>query len=118
MIGGQSGSLELNVMQPVMTHNLIESIHILGSVSRQFADRCVEGITVNLERCRRNAESTAALATALAPAIGYDKAAEVAKRSLAEDKTLREIVAEEGLLSEEELDRLLDFRSMTEPTVG
>ena len=117
LIGGQAGALELNVMQPVMTHNLIESIHILGSASRQFADLCVDGITVNLERCRRNAESTAALATALAPSIGYDKAAEVAKRSLKEDKTLREVVAEEGLLSEEELDRLLDFRAMTEPTI-
>jgi fumarate hydratase class II len=116
-IGGQAGTLELNVMQPVMTHNLIESIQILGSVSRQFADLCVDGITVNLERCRRNAESTAALATALAPSIGYDKAAEVAKRSLLEDKTLREIVAEEGLLPEEELNRLLDFRAMTEPTI-
>jgi fumarate hydratase class II len=94
-------------MQPLMTHNLLESIHILGSVSREFADRCVEGITVNRERCQRFAESTAALATALAPSIGYDKAAEVAKK----------VVLEEGLLSEEELDRLLDFRAMTEPGI-
>ncbi len=116
-LGGQHGHLELNVMQPLMTHNLLESIHILGSVSREFADRCVEGITVNRERCQRFAESTAALATALAPSIGYDKAAEVAKKSLKEDKTLREVVLEEGLLSEEELDRLLDFRAMTEPGI-
>ncbi|MCK5412391.1 MAG: aspartate ammonia-lyase, partial [Gemmatimonadetes bacterium] len=114
-IGGQAGSLELNVMMPVMAHNLLESIHILGSVSREFADRCVDGITVNRERCLHFAESTAALATALAPAIGYDKAAEVAKRSLREEVTLRQVVLEEGLLSEEELDRLLDFRAMTEP---
>jgi fumarate hydratase class II len=116
-LGGQHGHLELNVMQPLMTHNLLESIHILGSVSREFADRCVAGITVNRERCQRFAESTAALATALAPSIGYDKAAEVAKKSLKEDKTLREVVLEEGLLSEEELDRLLDFRAMTEPGI-
>ena len=114
-IGGQAGSLELNVMMPVMAHNLLESIHILGSVSREFAGRCVDGITANRERCLHFAESTAALATALAPAIGYDKAAEVAKRSLREEVTLRQIVLEEGLLSEEELDRLLDFRAMTEP---
>jgi fumarate hydratase class II len=76
-IGGQAGSLELNVMMPVMAHNLLESIHILGSVSREFAGRCVDGITANRERCLYFAESTAALATALAPAIGYDKAAEV-----------------------------------------
>ena len=114
-IGGQAGSLELNVMMPVMAHNLLESIHILGSVSREFADRCVDGITVNRERCLHFAESTAALATALAPAIGYDKAAEVAKRSVRKEVTLRQVVLEEGLLSEEELDRLLDFRAMTEP---
>ncbi len=114
-IGGQAGCLELNVMMPVMAHNLLESIHILGSVSREFAGRCVDGITVNRERCVHFAESTAALATALAPAIGYDKAAEVAKRSLREEVTLRQVVLEEGLLSEEELDRLLDFRAMTEP---
>ena len=114
-IGGQAGSLELNVMMPVMAHNLLESIHILGTVSREFAGRCVDGITANSERCLHFAESTAALATALAPAIGYDKAAEVAKRSLREEVTLRQVVLEEGLLSEEELDRLLDFRAMTEP---
>jgi len=114
-IGGQAGSLELNVMMPVMAHNLLESIHILGAVSREFADRSVDGITANKERLLHFAESTAALATALAPAIGYDKAAEVAKRSLREEVTLRQIVLEEGLLSEEELDRLLDFRAMTEP---
>ena len=114
-IGGQAGSLELNVMMPVMAHNLLESIHILGAVSREFAGRCVDGITANRERCLYFAESTAALATALAPAIGYDKAAEVAKRSLREELTLRQVVLEEGLLSEEELDRLLDFRAMTEP---
>jgi fumarate hydratase class II len=98
-----------------MAHNLLESIHILGTVSREFAGRCVDGITANRERCLHFAESTAALATALAPAIGYDKAAEVAKRSLREEVTLRQVVLEEGLLSEEELDRLLDFRAMTEP---
>ncbi|UCG75230.1 MAG: class II fumarate hydratase [Gemmatimonadota bacterium] len=116
-IGGQSGLLELNVMQPMMTHNLLESIHVLGSVSRAFAERCVDGITVNRERCRRFAESTAALATALAPSIGYDRAAEVAKKSLEADKTLREVVLDEGLLTEEELDRLIDFRAMTEPGI-
>ena len=116
-LGGQHGHLELNVMQPLMTHNLLQSIHILGTASNEFAGRCVEGITVNRERCQRFAESTAALATALAPRIGYDKAAEVAKKSLLEDKTLRQVVLEEGLLSEGELDRLLDFRAMTEPGI-
>jgi len=116
-IGGMSGNLELNVMMPVMVHNLLESIHIMSTVSREFTDRCVVGITANEERCRRNAETSAALATALAPTIGYDKAAEVAKKSVAEDKTLREVVLEMGLLSAEELDKLIDFRAMTEPGI-
>jgi fumarate hydratase class II len=117
-IGGQGGDFELNVMIPVMIHNLLESVGILSNVSREFADRCVSGLTANRERCRRNAESTAALATALAPAIGYDKAAEVAKRSLADEMTLREVVLDEGLLSEEELDRIVDFEAMTKPGIA
>ena len=116
-IGGERGNFELNVMIPVMVHNLLESIEILASGSRTFADRCVAGITANAERCRRNAESTASLSTVLAPTIGYDKAAEVAKKSLKEDKTLREVVREMQLMSDEELDSLLDFAKMTAPNV-
>jgi len=116
-VGGQAGNFELNVMIPVVIHNVLQSTAILASVSREFAERCVVGIEANEERCRRNAESTAALATALAPEIGYDRAARVAKRSLAEDLTLRDVVLEEGLLSEDELDRILDFRAMTEPGI-
>ncbi len=116
-VGGQSGNFELNVMIPVMIHALLQSIAILASVCREFTERCVVGIEANGERCRRNAESTAALATALAPEIGYDRAAKVAKTSLAEDRTLRDVVLEEGLLTEEQLDRLLDFRAMTEPGI-
>ena len=116
-IGGERGNFELNVMIPVMVHNLLESIEILASGSRTFADRCVAGITANAERCRRNAESTASLSTVLAPKIGYDKAAEVAKKSLKEDKTLREVVREMKLMSDAELDALLDFAKMTAPNV-
>ena len=115
VIGGQSGSLELNVMIPVMAHNLLESIQILSTVCSEFTDRCVRGITADEERARHNAEATAALATALAPVIGYDKAAELAKRSLKENRTLRELVVEEDLVDKDEIDRILDFRAMTEP---
>ncbi|WP_425154055.1 class II fumarate hydratase [Candidatus Palauibacter sp.] len=115
VVGGQAGNLELNVMIPVMAHNLLQSIRILSTVSVEFAERCVRGITANEARCVRNAESTAALATALAPVIGYDKAAELAKRTLAEDRTLKELVLAEGLVDPAELDRILDFRAMTEP---
>ena len=117
VIGGQSGSLELNVMIPVMAHNLLESIQILSTVCSEFTDRCVCGITADEEQGRHNAEATAALATALAPVIGYDKAAELAKRSLKENRTLRELVMEEGLVDKDEIDRILDFRAMTEPGV-
>ncbi len=115
--GGQHGNFELNVMIPVMAHNLLESIEILANVSREFTERCVRGMEADEARCRRNAESTAALATALAPHVGYDAAAEVAKASLEQDRTLREVVLERGLLDEEELDRILDFRKMTEPGI-
>ena len=117
-VGGERGHFELNVMIPIIAHNLLESIEILASGSRVFADSCIAGITADEERCRRNAESTAALATVLAPRIGYDKAAEVAKRSLKEDKTLREVVLEMELMSASDLDDLLDFDAMTRPGVG
>ncbi|MDH3297049.1 MAG: class II fumarate hydratase [Gemmatimonadota bacterium] len=117
-IGGERGNFELNVMIPVIAHNLLESIEILASGARVFADSCVAGITADEVRCRRNAESTAALATVLAPRIGYDKAAEVAKRSLKEDRTLREVVLDMELMAAEDLDELLDFDAMTRPGVG
>ena len=117
VIGGQSGSLELNVMIPVMAHNLLESIQILSTICIEFTERCVHGIMADEEQCRRNAELTPALATALAPVIGYDKASELAKRSLNENRTLRELVTEEDLVDADEIDRILDPRAMTEPGV-
>jgi fumarate hydratase class II len=117
-IGGERGNFELNVMIPVIAHNLLESIRILSTGCRVFADSCVAGIEANPERLRRNAESTAALATVLAPRLGYDRAAEIAKRSLKEDKTLREVVLEMELLSPEELDEVIDFDAMTRPGSG
>ncbi|MEE8572063.1 MAG: class II fumarate hydratase [Gemmatimonadota bacterium] len=116
-IGGERGNFELNVMIPVMIHNLLESIEILSTGSRTFADRCVSGITVNADRCLRNAETTGSLSTVLVPQIGYDRAAEVAKKSLKEDKTLREVVQEMNLMSDEELDEIIDFAKMTAPNV-
>jgi len=117
-IGGERGNLELNVMIPVMIHNLLESVEILSTGSRTFADRCVAGITANVDVCMRYAETTGSLSTALAPVIGYDRAAEVAKRSLKEDKTLRQVVRDMQLMSDEELDAIIDFAKMTAPNVG
>jgi len=107
-IGGQSDNFELNVMIPVMTYNLLQSIDILANVSRIFVERCISGIEADRERCRTYAELSPALATALAPIIGYDKAAKIAKDALVKNKTIRELVVEEGLMDATEADKILD----------
>jgi fumarate hydratase class II len=111
--GGAAGNLELNVMLPVMARNLLESIRILSSVSRVFATKCINGIEANEEQCRRHALSSPSIGTALNPYIGYEEAAKVIKASLAEGKTLREVVLERKLMSEEDVDRALDVEAMT-----
>jgi aspartate ammonia-lyase len=114
----QAGQLELNVMLPVIAHNLLQSINILVNSSQIFTVKCIDGITADRERTKRYAESSEALVTALSPYIGYLKAAEVAKESLATGRTIREIVLERGLMSAEDLDRLLDPYAMTKPASG
>ena len=111
--GGAAGNLELNVMLPVIARNLIESIMLLSSVSVALAHKCVDGIVADVERCRTFALSSPSVGTALNPYIGYEAAAKVIKKSLAEGKDLRTVVLEEGLLSEEEVDRALDVMAMT-----
>ncbi len=111
--GGTAGNFELNVMLPVIARNLLESIRLLASVSRAFADKCVAGIEANEERCRNYALSSPSVGTALNPYIGYDEAAKVIKQALAEDKTLREVVLERGLLSVADADKALDVMAMT-----
>jgi len=110
---GAAGNFELNVMLPVMARNLLESIRILASVARVFADRCISGIEANVEQCRRYAESSPAIGAALNAYIGYDEGAKVVKQAVAEGRPLREIVIEKGLLSPEEVDRILDVEAMT-----
>ena len=112
-IAGQSGNFELNVMLPVLAYNLLQSIEILGSASANLADQCVIGIEAT-DRGPALVEQGLMLATALAPEIGYDKAAEIAKQAYKEEKTIRELAREQTDLSEEDLDRLLDARKMTE----
>ena len=108
--GGAAGNFELNVMLPVIARNLLEAVRLLANVSRLFADRCIAGLEADVERCRTYALSSPAIVTALNPYIGYEKAAKVVKQSLAEGKDLRTVVLENGLLSEEEVDRALDVR--------
>ncbi|MGZ4458486.1 MAG: class II fumarate hydratase, partial [Nocardioidaceae bacterium] len=119
-MAGASGSFELNVMMPVLARNLLESIRLLSSSSRLLADRCVTGITANVERMRTFAESSPSVVTPLNRYIGYENAAKVAKRALAEEKTIKQVVLEMGYvdrgeLTEQQLDEALDVASMTHP---
>jgi fumarate hydratase, class II len=114
-VAGSRGNFELNVMMPVMAQALLESIGLLASASRVFTDRCVAGIRANEARCRELLEKNPSIATALNPFIGYDRAAEVAKESARDHKSVREIVQARELLPPEQLDQALDVRAMTEP---
>ena len=111
--GGAAGNLELNVMLPVIARNLVESIQLLSSVSRALAHKCVDGIVADVERCLNYALSSPAIGTALNPYIGYEATARVIKKSLEQNKDLRSVVLEEGLLTEDEANRALDVMEMT-----
>jgi fumarate hydratase, class II len=111
--GGAAGSFELNVMLPMLARNLLESIRLLASVSTALADSTVAGIEANEERCRAYAESSPSIGTSLAPAIGYEKAAEVIKESTKTGRSIRELVLERGWMTDAELDRALDVLSLT-----
>ncbi|WP_369146248.1 class II fumarate hydratase [Streptomyces sp. R44] len=119
-VAGAAGNFELNVMLPVMAKNLLESVRLLANASRLLADRTVDGITANVERAREYAESSPSVVTPLNKYIGYEEAAKVAKKSLAERKTIREVVLESGYvergdLTVEQLDEALDVLRMTHP---
>ncbi len=113
-VGGYGGYFELNTMMPVMAHNLLQSIALLGSVSRIFVDKCLAGIRVDEARCAELIEQSLAMCTALAPVIGYDAAAKIAKESYETGKTIRQVALEHQILPEEELKRILDPWGMTE----
>lgn len=111
----QAGQLELNVMMPTITYNALQSIQILTSTLREFDQRCVSGITANEDRCAFYAESTVSLATALNPYIGYAKAAELVKESIATGKGILSLAREKELLTDEQITEILDPKKMTEP---
>jgi aspartate ammonia-lyase len=111
----QAGQLELNVMMPTMAYSVLQSITILTNMLRQFTDKCVAGITANANRCNFYVQATVSLATALNPYIGYAKAAEVAKESVATGNSIIQIVRERKLLTEEQIKQILDPARMTEP---
>ena len=108
-------SFELNVMMPVMAYNLLQSIDLLSSAARVFADRCVAGLAVNRERCESLVEQSLAMCTSLAPIVGYDVAAEIAKTSFKTGQTVRQVATERKLMSDAELNKAMDARRMTSP---
>jgi fumarate hydratase class II len=113
-LGGMTGQLELNAMLPLIARNLLESIRLLANVSNAFEGRCLRGIEVDRERAATWLEQSLALATALVPAIGYDRAAEIAKEAAATGTTVREVALARGVLPAAELAQLLDARAQTE----
>jgi aspartate ammonia-lyase len=113
-IAAEHGQLELNVMMPVIAHNMLLSMRILTNATRVLDEKCVRGITANREMCAYWVERSAALATALAPHIGYAKAAEISKQSVKEGVLIRDLVKRDGILPADEADAVLDLRKMTE----
>jgi fumarate hydratase class II len=111
---GANGNFELNVMMPVLTHNLLESISLLANAAATFRERCVEGIVANVERARALAEANIIVVTALNPHIGYDKGAIAAKEAFATGRNVGDIVIEKGWLTKEQVDQLLDIKRMTQ----
>ena len=114
-LGCRDGHLELNVMMPMMAHNCLESIRLLGSAARTFAEKCVDGIEVDAERCSELVEQSLAMCTSLVPEIGYDKSAAIAKEAYRTGKTVRQVALDQGVLDEKKLNDVLDPTSMTEP---
>lgn len=117
---GSQGNFELNVMFPVIGRNLLESVKLLANASRVLADRCINGIVANVDRCRAYAESSPSIVTPLNKYIGYEEAAKIAKLALKEGKTIKQVVLERGhvdsgKLTAEQLDAALDVLSMTHP---
>jgi len=114
-LGGLSGNLELNVMMPLMAYNLLQSIRLLSNGVNNFSERCIQGLRADRKRCEEMVDKSLALATALTPKIGYEKAARIAQEAFAQNKTIRQVAEEEGIFSTEELNRLLDPRLMIAP---
>jgi fumarate hydratase class II len=117
MICGQAGNFELNVMMPIMTLRLLEAITFSASVAKAFTEKCVVGIEANKQHCEEMIEKSLAMVTSLAPVIGYDAAAKIAKESFTTGKTVREVALAHKVLPEEKLNKILDPWRMTEPGI-
>jgi len=117
-LAGTFGNFELNTMLPVTAYNLLQAMALLSNASRVFAHRCIAGLAADAEKCEANIEQSLAMCTALAPEIGYDKAAKIAKVAYETGRTVREVAREFSGLDKKKLDELLDPKSQTEPGQG
>lgn len=117
-MAAENGQLEINVMKPVLVFNLLESISILENGIRVFREYAIDGITANIEHCRNMVERSISLVTAINPYVGYEKATEVARIAVETNRPIREICLENGILTEEELDRILDLENLTSPGIA
>jgi aspartate ammonia-lyase len=117
-LAAEAGQLELNVMEPVLTFNLLQSLDILRNVATVFTEKCVRGITANVQRCRQMVEQSVGIITAINPHVGYETATLIAKEAITTGRPIREIVLERGILSEEELDIILNPQEMTKPGIA
>ncbi len=111
-IGGQSGNFQLNVMMPVISYNIIQSIDLLSSALKIFGEKCIKDIEADIDVCNSNVEKSLSTATPLALVLGYDKVAEITKKAFNSGKTIKEVAIEENILSKEELSKILDPKSM------
>jgi fumarate hydratase, class II len=116
-LSGLQSFFELNVAMPLIAASLLDSIELLARAARNFADNCVKGIEADRQRCESLVEQSLAMCTPLAPRIGYDKAAEIAKKAYQTSKTVREVAREMSGLSEKELEEIFDLRALTEPGI-
>ncbi|MBI3783166.1 MAG: class II fumarate hydratase [Deltaproteobacteria bacterium] len=112
-VAAMNGNLDLNVMMPVIAYNLLDSLELLANAARLLAQKCVDGIAANVAQCRAFAERSGSLVTALVPILGYDQSAALFKKSIAEDRPIREVVLESGLLSAEQLDEILNLEKLS-----
>jgi aspartate ammonia-lyase len=114
-LAASAGQLQLNVMEPVMAFNLFQSLQMLTAAVNTLTVRCIRGITANAERCREMVDRSIGIVTAVVPALGYERASEVAKEALETGRSVREIILTRGLLSAADLDDLLSPEAMTRP---
>jgi aspartate ammonia-lyase len=114
-LAAKAGQFELNVMEPVMVFNIIQSLQILTRVITVFREKCISGITANSARCREMVDGSVGIITPLVPYVGYEEASKLAKEAMTSNKTIQELIADKGILTPEQIRIILSPQNMTEP---